>query len=52
MPGLGMTEILLVFVVIVLIFGASRLPELGQPTTFGDPVRFAAGSPGAEGVHL
>jgi hypothetical protein len=49
MPGLGMPEIL--FVVIVLIFGASRLPELGRPTTIGDPLRFAAGSPGAEGVH-
>ena len=30
MCGLGLTEILLVLVIIVLIFGASRLPELGR----------------------
>jgi len=30
MPGLGWMEILLIFVVILLIFGAKRLPELAQ----------------------
>ena len=28
--GLGVTELLLVFAIIVVIFGASRLPQLGR----------------------
>lgn len=30
MFGLGIPELLIIFVVVVLIFGASRLPELGS----------------------
>ena len=30
MLGLGFPEMLLIFVIIVLIFGTSRLPELGR----------------------
>ena len=28
--GLGVTELLLIFAIIVVIFGASRLPQLGR----------------------
>ena len=30
MLGLGFPEMLLIFIIIVLIFGTSRLPELGK----------------------
>jgi sec-independent protein translocase protein TatA len=35
MFGLGWSEILLVFLILVLIFGASRLPELGRGVAEG-----------------
>lgn len=37
MPGLGLPELLLVLVIVVLTFGASRLPELGRG--FGEGIR-------------
>jgi sec-independent protein translocase protein TatA len=30
MPNLGMSELLVVFMIIVLVFGASRLPAIGE----------------------
>jgi len=30
MFGIGLSELLIIFLIIVLIFGASRLPELGR----------------------
>ncbi len=30
MPGLGFSEILVILLIVVLIFGASRIPELGK----------------------
>ena len=29
--GLGMGEIILIFLVVLLLFGAKRLPEIGSP---------------------
>ena len=37
MFGLGLPEMLLVLVIIILVFGASRLPELGRG--FGEGIR-------------
>ncbi|HET9065072.1 MAG TPA: twin-arginine translocase TatA/TatE family subunit [Gemmatimonadales bacterium] len=30
MPNLGFTEILVIMVIVLLVFGAKRLPEIGQ----------------------
>jgi sec-independent protein translocase protein TatA len=30
MPGLGFSEILIILLIVVLIFGAGRIPELGK----------------------
>lgn len=37
MPNIGFTEILLILAILVLIFGASRLSELGRG--FGEGIR-------------
>ncbi len=30
MPGIGMSELLVILVIIVILFGATRLPQLGK----------------------
>ncbi|MEM1206283.1 MAG: twin-arginine translocase TatA/TatE family subunit [Acidobacteriota bacterium] len=30
MPGLGVPELVIIFLIIVVLFGASRLPQLGK----------------------
>jgi sec-independent protein translocase protein TatA len=30
MPSLGIPELLIILVIVILVFGASRLPELGK----------------------
>ncbi len=30
MPGLGVTELIIILAIVVIIFGASRLPQLGK----------------------
>jgi sec-independent protein translocase protein TatA len=30
MPNLGLSELLVIFMILVLVFGASRLPQLGE----------------------
>jgi sec-independent protein translocase protein TatA len=30
MPGLGITEIIFIFLIIILLFGATRLPQIGR----------------------
>ncbi len=30
MPGLGLPELLVIFLILVVIFGASKLPQLGK----------------------
>jgi len=37
MFGLGVTELLLILVIVVVIFGASKLPQLGRG--FGEGIR-------------
>jgi sec-independent protein translocase protein TatA len=49
MCGLGMGELLIILAIVVLIFGASRLPQLGK--ALGETVRnFKKGSSGAGSV--
>jgi len=37
MPGLGMPELIIILVIVLLVFGASRLPQLGE--SLGKAVR-------------
>ena len=37
MPNLGFTEIMILLVVALLVFGAKRLPEIGSSHGEGDP---------------
>ncbi len=47
MCGLGMGELLIILAIVVLLFGASRLPQLGK--ALGETVRnFKKGTGGAE----
>jgi len=49
MCGLGTWELLIVFAIVVLLFGATRLPQLGK--ALGDTVRnFKKGADGPEEV--
>lgn len=38
MPTLGIPELLIILVIVVLLFGASRLPQLGK--SLGEGIRF------------
>jgi sec-independent protein translocase protein TatA len=38
MPTLGIPELMIVLVIVVLLFGASRLPQLGK--SLGEGIRF------------
>lgn len=50
MFGLGFQEILLILVIVVLIFGTSRIPELGRG--LGEGIRnFKKGIKGEEEEH-
>ncbi len=47
MPNIGLPELLIIFAIIVLLFGASRLPGLGK--SIGQSVRgFKSGLNGAD----
>ena len=38
MPTMGIPELLIILVIVVLLFGASRLPQLGR--SLGEGIRF------------
>lgn len=47
MPSLGVPELIIVFLIIVLLFGASRLPQIGRG--IGEGIRnFKKGMKGAD----
>ena len=38
MPSLGVPELMIIFLIIVVLFGASRLPQIGKGPRRGDPL--------------
>lgn len=47
MPSLGVPELMIIFLIIVVLFGASRLPQIGKG--LGEGIRnFKKGMKGAE----
>jgi len=51
MPNLGFSELLVIFMILVLVFGASRLPQLGEG--LGKTIRnFKRGLSNDDGIQV
>lgn len=49
MPSLGVPELIIIFLIVILLFGASRLPQIGKG--LGEGIRFfKKGLKGDEGA--